>query len=222
MKAILIGSSSSLFMFSVCILLLPGITNGIDIRAVKLNDFDSNNSLSSLNADNGSEILILNGATLIDGKGGPPKPNSMIVIGENKKIVAVTNQTHFRDDSFLINGDETESQITRRVINLTGKYVMPGLFDMHAHVAGVRKNSYDQLTSENMLVMLLNHGVTTIRNPGGPTNETVRLREEVLNGNISGPEIFTAGRLINTPEFLIPFVEKQVTTDEEVRGEVSH
>ena len=46
------------------------------------------------------------------------------------------------------------------------------------------------------------------------------LREEVLSGNLSGPEIFTAGRLLNTPEFPIPFVERQVTTEEEVREEV--
>ena len=91
---------------------------------------------------------------------------------------------------------------------------------MHAHVAGVRKNSYDLSRSENMLQMLLEHGVTTVRNPGGPTNESVRLREEVINGNLRGPEIFTAGRLLNTPEFPVPFVEKQVTTEEEVREEV--
>jgi imidazolonepropionase-like amidohydrolase len=71
-----------------------------------------------------------------------------------------------------------------------------------------------------MLEMLLDYGVTTVRNPGGPTNETVNLKEEIINGNLSGPEIFTAGRLLNTPEFVIPFVEKQVTTAEEVRDEV--
>jgi hypothetical protein len=71
-----------------------------------------------------------------------------------------------------------------------------------------------------MLDMLLNYGITTIRNPGGPTNESVQLREKVLNGNLSGPEIFTAGRLLNTPEFPVPFVERQVTTEEDVREEI--
>jgi hypothetical protein len=66
----------------------------------------------------------------------------------------------------------------------------------------------------------LNYGITTIRNPGGPTNESVQLREKVLNGNLSGPEIFTAGRLLNTPEFPVPFVERQVTTEEDVREEI--
>ena len=192
-------------------------TSGSDIWAVNLNVFD-NKSLYSLNTGNGNEALVLNGATLIDGNGGPPKADSVVVIGDNKKIIAIT-KTNFRDSLSLFN-DDSGSQITKRVLNLSEKYIMPGLFDIHAHIAGVRKNSYDQDTSENMLGMLLKYGITTVRNPGGPTNETVHLREEVLNGNLSGPEIFTAGRLLNTPEFPIPFVEKQVTTEEEVREEV--
>ena len=193
-------------------------TSGSDIWAVNLNVFD-NKSLYSLNTGNGNEALVLNGATLIDGNGGPPKADSVVVIGDSKKIIAITNQTNFRDSLSLFN-DDSGSQITKRVLNLTEKYIVPGLFDMHAHIAGVRKNSYDQATSENMLGMLLKYGITTVRNPGGPTNETVHLREEVISGNLSGPEIFTAGRLLNTPEFPIPFVEKQVTTEEEVREEV--
>jgi imidazolonepropionase-like amidohydrolase len=173
----------SLFMLSFCLLLLLEITSQTDIGAGDIDDFD-NESLSLLNSDNGNrnEILILNGATLIDGNDGPPKSDSVIVIGDNKKIVAVTNQTNFRDNPLLFNSNEDiGSQITKRVLNVTGKYIMPGLFDMHAHVAGVRKNSYDLATSENMLQMLLDYGVTTVRNPGGPTNETVHLREEIFN-----------------------------------------
>ena len=217
LNTIFIGLQS-LFIFSFCILSLLETTSGSDIWAVNLNVFD-NKSLYSSNTGNGNEALVLNGATLIDGNGGPPKADSVIVIGVSKKIIAITNQTNFRDSLSLFN-DDSGSQITKRVLNLTEKYIMPGLFDMHAHIAGVRKNSYDQATSENMLGMLLKYGITTVRNPGGPTNETVHLREEVLNGNLSGPEIFTAGRLLNTPEFPIPFVEKQVTTEEEVREEV--
>jgi imidazolonepropionase-like amidohydrolase len=176
-----------------------------------------NRSLSLLNRRNGNETLVLQSATLIDGTGTPPKTDAVIII-YNNKIIAVTNQTNYQYNSSF--NDSNKSLTNQRVLNLTGKYIMPGLFDMHAHIAGVRKNSYDQATSENMLEMLLNYGVTTVRNPGGPTNESAYLRDEVLNGNLSGPEIFTAGRLLNTREFPVPFVEKQVTTDEEVREEV--
>ena len=221
LRTIFIGLSS-LFILSFSLLLLLEITSQTDIVAGNSKDFD-NESLSLLNIENGNknEVLVLNGATLIDGNGGPPKSDSIIVINDNNEIIAITNQANFRNNiSISTDSEDIVSQIEKRVLNATGKYIIPGLFDMHAHVAGVRKNSYDLSRSENMLQMLLEHGVTTVRNPGGPTNESVRLREEVINGNLRGPEIFTAGRLLNTPEFPVPFVEKQVTTEEEVREEV--
>src|ERR687891_206806 len=176
----------------------------------------NNRSLSLFNEHNGNETLVLQGATLIDGTGTSPKTDSVITI-HNNKITAVANQDAYRYNS---SNDSNRSPTNEKVFNLTGKYIMPGLFDTHAHVAGVRKNSYDHTRSENMLEMLLNSGVTTIRNPGGPTNESVHLKVEVLNGSLKGPEIFTAGRLLNTPEIPVPFVEKQVTTEEQVREEV--
>jgi imidazolonepropionase-like amidohydrolase len=66
----------------------------------------------------------------------------------------------------------------------------------------------------------LNHGVTTIRNPGGPTEQSVALRENVSERKIIGPQIFTAGQLLNTPQIPVPFVEKQVQTEQDVRQEV--
>ena len=177
-----------------------------------------NKSPLSLNSDNiMNETLILYGATLIDGTSTNPKTDSVILINGNK-ILAVTNQSDFRD--YISDYDNGSQTIERVLLNLTGKYIIPGLFDMHAHVAGVLKNSYDHVTSENTLGMLLDHGITTIRSPGGPTDESVLLKEEVFKGTIKGPEIFTAGRLLNSPELPIPFVEKQVTSEEEVREEV--
>ena len=170
----------------------------------------------SLNMTNTDTILILVGATLIDGTGDPPKPNSVIILNGGR-IAEVTNETEYRDHYLsLINNEITNANI----LNLTGKYVLPGLFDMHAHVAGVRKNSYDQNFSENMLDMLLDYGVTTIRNPGGPTDQSIALKQNVSEGNIRGPEIFTAGALLNGPQIRIPFVERQISSEEEAREEV--
>jgi imidazolonepropionase-like amidohydrolase len=192
------------------------IMSDINLLAFGLTETHDNRSLLSLGTDHGSEIFVLHGATLIDGTGSAPKSDSVVIINGNK-IIAVTNQSENLDQYFnKLNGTQTGV----RFLNLSGKYIMPGLFDMHAHVGGVLKDSYDRATSENMLAALLNYGITTIRNPGGPTNESVSLREDILRGKITGPEIFTAGRLLNTPELPIPFIEKQVTTEEEVIEEV--
>jgi len=158
-------------------------------------------------------IIILKGATLIDGTGALPKSNTTIAIN-GSKIVYVSNGN-------ATNNYNLPSSAVMKVINLTGKYVIPGLFDMHSHVANVLKNSYNQSESEYMLHMLLAYGVTTIRNPGGPTEQSVALKENVSEGKITGPQVFTAGQLLNTPQIPIPFIEKQVETEQDVRQEVS-
>jgi imidazolonepropionase-like amidohydrolase len=176
-------------------------------------------SLSLNTMNNNDTISVLAGPTLIDGTGDPPKPNAVIIINGNK-IVEVTNETEYHDQYYyysLINNNETARV---NVLNLTGKYVIPGLFDMHSHVAGVRKNSYNQNFSENALEMLLDYGVTTIRSPAGPTNESIALKHNVSEGNIDGPEMFTAGVLLNGPQIPIPFVESQISTEEQAREEV--
>src|ERR687889_1563515 len=195
-----------LLMITVSVLLISPTTT-LAFANTALSDV-SNQMLTSNNA----VVIILEGATLIDGTGALPRHNTTIVIN-GTEIVYVSNNTS-------LNNYDIHSFATKNVIDLTGKYIIPGLFDMHAHVANVRKNSYNQNDSEYMLRMLLTHGVTTIRNPGGPTEQSVALRENVSERKIIGPQIFTAGQLLNTPQIPVPFVEKQVQTEQDVRQEV--
>jgi imidazolonepropionase-like amidohydrolase len=160
----------------------------------------------------GKGVVVLRGATVIDGTGSAPKPHSVVIINGSKIVNVFTDDSKYHDYYY--------SSHNVKVLNLTGKYIIPGLFDMHAHIAGVLKNSYNQTKSENTLNMLLANGVTTIRNPGGPSEQSVALKKNVTKGKIKGPSIFTAGRLINDPRMSIPFVEKQVRTEQDVRQEV--
>jgi imidazolonepropionase-like amidohydrolase len=194
-----IASMSLLFISPT---MTMGYTNNFQSTLLSL----SNQTLTS----NNTGAVILKGATLIDGTGALPKPNTTIVIDGNT-IVFVSNNTA---DNFDLNFSTANS------VNLAGKYIIPGLFDMHAHVAGVLKDSYNQSESEYALRMLLTHGITTIRNPGGPTEQSVALRDNVSEGKIVGPQIFTAGQLLNTPQIPVPFVEKRVQTEQDVRQEV--
>jgi imidazolonepropionase-like amidohydrolase len=106
-------------------------------------------------AQNNTGVIILEGATVIDGTGALPKPNTTIVINGSRIAYLSSNA----ESNYDLN-----ISASKNVINLTGKYIIPGLFDMHADVANVRKNSYNQSESEYMLRMLLSNGVTTIRN----------------------------------------------------------
>lgn len=97
-------------------------------------------------------LVVLRGAIVIDGTGSAPKPHAVVIVNGNKIADVLTNNSKYYD---------YYSHQHLNVLNLTGKYTIPGLFDMHAHVAGVLKNSYNQTKSENMLRMLLANGITT-------------------------------------------------------------
>ena len=168
-------------------------------------------NISMLSKHNNTGIIVLKGATVIDGTGDPPRPNTTIII-DGSRIAALSSNAKANA--------EIRSSAAKNILDLTGKYIMPGLFDMHAHVANVLKNSYNQSESEYMLSMLLAYGVTTIRNTGGPTEQSVELKKNVSEGKISGPQIYTAGQLLNTKEIPVPFVEKQVVTEQDVTREV--
>jgi hypothetical protein len=102
----------------------------ITLMAIDLAEIHRNMSLSSFGTDNGREVFVLLGGTLIDGTGSPPKSDALVIINGNNTIVA-TNQSEYLNHYFNhLNGKQTGV----RFLNLTGKYIMPGLFDMHAHV----------------------------------------------------------------------------------------
>lgn len=225
-------SASSISLFNVTLLLslllLFHVLGSAEIsKDVKALDNNSDNTTYFANNSNnyaskpsvlyskldGKGVVILRGATVIDGTGNVPKPNAVVIVNGSKIVNVFTADNSKYHDYYY-------SRNNANVLNLTGKYIMPGLFDMHAHVAGVLKNSYNQTKSENTLKMLLGYGITTVRNPGGPTEQSVALKQNVSAGKIKGPTIFTAGRLINDPRIPIPFVEKQVKTEQDVRNEV--
>src|SRR5678815_3140081 len=67
-----------------------------------------------------------------------------------------------------------------------GKYLMPGLADMHAHLS-----AQQDLASQQLQLFLAN-GVTTVRNMIGKP-EHLLLRDRVAKGELPGPTIYTAG-----------------------------
>lgn len=78
-----------------------------------------------------------------------------------------------------------------RHVNVEGKFVIPGLWDMHVHLEGT------DLIPDNkaLLPVFLAYGITTIRDCASDLGEQVlQWRDEINKGNLLGPTIFTAGR----------------------------
>ena len=71
-----------------------------------------------------------------------------------------------------------------REVDGTGKYLIPGLFDMHSHMSKIRASA---------LGLYVVNGVTTIRDQGSEAAEVLRWREEVRRGERVGPRMLIAG-----------------------------
>ncbi|MFZ5617082.1 MAG: amidohydrolase family protein [Pseudomonadota bacterium] len=96
--------------------------------------------------------------------------------------------------------------------DMSGGYAVPGLIDTHAHVtlgtvafeadpAPAFRANYDPAYTEHSARMLLAHGVTTIRDPGGDTAINVAYRNAAASGAIDGPEALVAGSVIDRSPF---------------------
>lgn len=81
----------------------------------------------------------------------------------------------------------------KTVINAEGKYVIPGMAEMHAHIPQP-PTSKERL--EDVLFLYLANGVTTIRGMLGHPDHLV-LRDKVLSGEVLGPRIFTSSPSLN-------------------------
>jgi imidazolonepropionase-like amidohydrolase len=120
----------------------------------------------------GGAVIALEGATLIDGAGGAPKEDAVILIRNGHiEVVARVN----------------EIQVPRGAqrISLVGKTIVPGLIDAHAHV-------------ERWAVLrYLAWGVTTVRDVHSANDSAFALRSDLNLGAIIGPRMFTAGAMID-------------------------
>jgi imidazolonepropionase-like amidohydrolase len=81
-----------------------------------------------------------------------------------------------------------------RIVDGTGRYVMPGLIEMHAHLSKTRASA--------MGIFVMN-GVTTVRDMGGDHQELLRWRQEVRSGERLGPRMLIAG----------PYLESQANIE---------
>jgi imidazolonepropionase-like amidohydrolase len=95
------------------------------------------------------------------------------------------------------------------VIDARGKYLMPGLAEMHAHVPP----NEDMEAMKEVLVLFAANGITTIRGMLGHPKH-LELRSKIRNGEITGPNFYTTGPSINgmsvtSPEAGIQMVKNQ-------------
>ena len=131
------------------------------------------------------KYTVLKGGTLIDGNGNSPIENTLIIL-EQGKIKSISPR------------QSTKVPFPAKIINAKGKYLIPGLIDMHVHCV-----------EESFLPLFLLNGVTTIRDVGNDTDFILTLKDEVNSGLRVGPTLFVSGYMINSRK--IPFGASQHT-----------
>lgn len=142
----------------------------------------------------GEGMIALEGATLIDGSGGPPKADALILI---------------KDGSIRAVAQVNEIKVPRGAqrIDLVGKTIIPGLIDAHAEVERWALPRY------------LAWGVTSVRDIHSPGDSGYAMKKDIDLGSVVGPRMYTAGPAIDGMAATLPGATA-VAADEEARQAV--
>lgn len=166
-----------------------------------------------------ASIKALVGGRLIDGYGGRPIENSIVLI-EGERITAVGRVGELA----IPEGAE--------VISTEGMSVLPGLWDMHVHLMIVGHGDYaywdatypSQFRSAIMPAaakQLLMAGVTSARDLGAPLDDILAIREAINKGEMAGPTLYVSGPFLqNEPYPGTELFRWGVKTPEEGRAKV--
>ncbi|MCG8928017.1 amidohydrolase family protein [Lentzea sp. CC55] len=140
-------------------------------------------------AEASSGVTVLRGATLVDGTGRPPVRDATIVLAGDRILAA---------------GRHRDVPRGARVVDLAGKYVIPGLWDLHTHA------TYFENTLAPLHVV---QGVTGVREMFG-LPETHDTRRRIESGEVLGPRMVVASAIVDGPGSIWPGSDVVRTPDE--------
>ena len=141
-------------------------------------------------------VAYIHAGALLDRPGQPPRGNSTIVVRDG--VVA-----EIRDGFVAPPAGAT-------LVDLSRRFVMPGMIDMHVHLWGIggdplrerlarmtTDDADDMMTSVANARKTLEAGFTTVRDLGGDARGIRALRDAIERGDVAGPSIVNAGQMIS-------------------------
>jgi imidazolonepropionase-like amidohydrolase len=139
------------------------------------------------------QSLVIRDATVIDGTGAAPRSNRTVII-TGDRIVGIV--------------DASSNTIPKeaRVVDARGKFLIPGLWDMHVHLTA------------SVLPAFVAHGVTGVRDMGNILSEVDSWRAQIAGGTRVGPRILRVGPTLNGKAFGPAHVA--IASDAEARAAV--
>ena len=131
--------------------------------------------LASCGPDTPLPDLAIQNVTVIDAVNGVREARTVVIDGG--RITAVTAP-----------GEAVDAVET---VDATGQYLIPGLWDFHVHL------TYDERFTEAMPGLFLSHGITSIRDTGGPLERVLPVVEVLRAHGATAPRVFFAGPLLD-------------------------
>lgn len=138
-------------------------------------------------------LLVFTHVTVIDATGAPAKFNQTVVI--NGSRISALGQT-----------EKVRIPKNAHVVEATGKFLIPGLWDMHVHTA-----------SETFFPLYLANGITGVRDMAMELDKLKAWRLQIESGMMPGPRLVIAGPLVDGPHSVIPDLSAIVESPAEGR-----
>jgi imidazolonepropionase-like amidohydrolase len=132
-------------------------------------------TLAAQSSDEKVTPIAFTHVTVIDATGAPPKKDMTVVVSEGK--IGAIGQTA-----------SVAVPLGATVVDGTGKFLLPGFWDMHTHISDYGVDA---------LALLVENGVTGVRDVGSDIWQIDTWRQEIRGGARLGPEILRAGPIVD-------------------------
>jgi imidazolonepropionase-like amidohydrolase len=133
--------------------------------------------------------LIIHDVTVIDATGAPAKPHQTVIVRDGKI------------DAIDSSGNGFGGKLPGTHVDGTGKFLIPGLWDMHVHMVF---GDWFPLGKEVTLPMFIANGITGLRDMGGELEVLQQWRKEIAAGTLIGPRIVMSGPMLDGPKPRFP------------------
>jgi hypothetical protein len=154
-------------------------------------------SVTHLSAAPSPDLALTHVTVISPGDPDPQSDMTILIRGRDIVLVAKTSST--------------ELPSSAKVIDARGKFVIPGLWDMHMHFRDPIRD----------LKLDIANGVLGVRNMGGPAKEVLPLRDSIASDRVLGPRMFASGPIVDGPDsWSDPRFTVSVKTADEARAAV--
>lgn len=137
-----------------------------------------------------ASTLDIDDVTVIDMKGGPPLTHRSVIVHGHRILAIVGPEER-----------EKASRVQAVLIDGKGKFLIPGLWDMHVHMVF---GEWFPRGKEVTLPLFIANGVTGVRDMGGELEVLQQWRKDISTGKMLGPRIVMSGPMLDGPHPRFP------------------